>query len=285
MQFVQCAAHMAFGMFSGLFAYFILSHASAGLAVTTGLENPRLNGLPLWIGLAFLGGYVPDYRLSLLSRWVQLSVTKTVDNDVLAAAKIIPLEVIEGIDTDIRIRLEQFGLYDVQNLAVANPLLMYIETPYSFYETFDWVLQAQLCSAAGIDSFKVLRTHKIRTSLDLERAMISNHAVPDHVMWIGRALFGDDAFDPKKPGGGLTVRGVQHAVMVMLDDLHVHRIRELWELIFNKVTNGSNLFWLYRDSPELDPAEAEVPPADEKPEGPPEPNDEGDDRPDSDAEG
>jgi hypothetical protein len=81
------------------------------------------------------------------------------------------LDVIDGIDYPTRFRLEECGIYDIQNLATYNPIMLHIESPFGIYQTIDWVGQAQLCSILGLDKFLLLRQMNVRTVFDLERAL------------------------------------------------------------------------------------------------------------------
>jgi len=102
-----------------------------------------------------------------------LHFVKQSDSRFADATRSIPLDVIDGIDLFTRARLGETGVHEVQNLAVANPILLHIETPYGIYQTIDWVAQAQLCTVVGPERFLVLRQHNIRTVFDLERAVLS----------------------------------------------------------------------------------------------------------------
>lgn len=102
-----------------------------------------------------------------------LNFIKQSDSRFADATRSIPLDVIDGIDLFTRARLGETGVHEVQNLAVANPILLHIETPYGIYQTIDWVAQAQLCTVVGPERFLVLRQHNIRTVFDLERAVLS----------------------------------------------------------------------------------------------------------------
>ena len=126
-----------------------------------------------WIALAPLFGLFPEsatrylfIRAGKLFNWI-----KAEDNRFNSVTRSTPLDVIDGVDYWTRIRLEQCGIYDVQNLATYNPIMLYIETPFGFYEVFDWTAQAQLCHIIGIEKFLLFRENNIRTIFDLERAI------------------------------------------------------------------------------------------------------------------
>ena len=62
-----------------------------------------------------------------------------------------PVDIIDGIDSDIRDRLADHHIRSTQNLATANPLMSFVETPYGVYQIMEWVAQAQLCCSVGPD--------------------------------------------------------------------------------------------------------------------------------------
>lgn len=228
--FLQAAAHMAVGILTGTLLFQLFNVAGA--------DDYRV-----WAGLAFVCGYAPDLGLTTLFRKLRINQIKSVDRTAVALSAIAPLEMLDGIDHDARYRLEMSGFADVQNLAVANPLLIYVETPFSLYEAFDWVLQAQLCTAVGSRAFRELKTLGVRTSLDLERAVLADDAPDAAIVAVGRIILRDMAGEKDADPDPDTVR---HFAMVMLDDLHVHRLRHLWWHIFEQITDGEPVYWLYR---------------------------------------
>lgn len=113
---------------------------------------------------------------------------KLTDGRFASTTKSIPLDVIDGVDFFIRFRLGEAGVHEVQNLAVANPILLSIETPYGLYQSIDWVAQAQLCSVVGPERFLLLRQLNIRTIFDLELAVLGMKSTSQFRRIIGSVL-------------------------------------------------------------------------------------------------
>ena len=196
----------------------------------------------MWIGAAFLIGFFPDLGLNYLIQRIPFPLKRNRD-DLLSQCAVTSIEVIDGIDIWKRFRLEEIDIVDVQNLATVNPILLHVETPYGFYECFDWVAQAQLCTVVGADQYLELRRRHIRTIFDLERAVLGPQATEQARRMIAEVLFsigpdtgkfrdkwkradaGDGATNVLAPYDDATVR---HLVHTMLDDLHVQRLRQTW---------------------------------------------------------
>lgn len=221
------------------------------------VEGPSSSApLSVWLGTAFLIGMAPDVGLTYVSRRLKFSLSKAVKVEIFKTAQIVPVEIIDGIDSVVAYRLEESNIEDVQNLATANPIMLYIETPFGLFEVFDWVLQAQLCLVMGPDVFVKLKSHGIRTIFDLERAVLSD-GVPDaYVEAVGQILFAaaDAAFVAKvtavKAGGATPADIIRHAVAVTGDDLHIHRLRTLWLQIQKRSwPDADRRDWIYRRQP------------------------------------
>ncbi len=246
---------------------------------------------------AFVIGCVPEAGIQFIYTVTrQLTSTRAVgwlfqlikrsDNRFNDATLSVSLDVIDGIDFSTRYRLEEIGIYEVQNLATYNPILLHVESPYGIYEAIDWVAQAQLCIIVGLERFLVLRQYNVRTIFDLERAVQSRRATHQLRRIVGSILFTPtcalDTVVGAAGAGGFRVRPiggkenetfdtyvlrlvaepsrilvdnpafdcrdqkkaprfliseedldatVLHVVRTIVDDLHVHRLREIWERI------------------------------------------------------
>lgn len=232
----------------------------------TGSNQPAIPGLSWgWIAIAPLFGLFPEsasrylfIRAGAFMNWI-----KSEDNRFNGLTRSVPIDVIDGVDFWTRIRLEQSGIFDVQNLATFNPIMLYIETPFGFYEVFDWIAQAQLCHIIGIEKFLLFREINIRTIFDLERAVRSKQA-PEQFDEIAAAILfattstmsgvevisklspiikGDDG---KMKAGtvadfsiwarsrlgestDVNTKAMEHLANWISDDLHVRRLRRLWK--------------------------------------------------------
>lgn len=238
---------------------------------TTLLLRPEM-----WAAAAFAFGFVPDagllYLISKASRFI--GFVKTTDQRFAQEIRSTSLDVVEGIDFYIRFRLEEANINEVQGLACANPLMLFIETPYGLYQTVDWVAQAQLCTVVGLERFLILRQVNIRTIFDLERIVLSRDTTPALQKLVGGIMLAEtsEAQELAKRGGkafstmrlaaaertefgpfaaaaamavasDLDAQGrnpsLEHLVRVILDDLHVHRLRQIWLKIGDRIGRNS----------------------------------------------
>lgn len=223
--------------------------------------------LAVFVVAAFVFGLIPDLGTRYISQYAALRLFKRHDDTVLEHTKIVPIEAIDGIDSAIRDRLEDFGIYDVQNLATANPIMMFVETPFGIYQTIDWVAQAQLCAAVGPEQFVKLRSLHVRTIFDLEAAVLGTKRIsfdpPAATRADERKADADSKAAAEQNAGdqtpsarlrelvcriilpGYDVRStVENAssreiddeacrklVQVIADDLHIHRLRQIYLII------------------------------------------------------
>ncbi|MGV3552593.1 hypothetical protein [Rhizobium sp.] len=236
-----------------------------------------------WIALAPLFGLFPEsatrylfLRGGSIFNWI-----KSEDNRFNAVTSTVPLDVIDGIDFWTRIRLEQCGIFDVQNLATYNPIMLYIETPYGIYQVFDWTAQAQLCHIVGLEKFLLLREINVRTIFDLERGIRSKDS-PDQFDEVFAAillaptatlrrmtgianskymidekgvpkLVDCDAFltwaRTKLSEGTGTTKAIEHMANWIGDDLHVRRMRRLWTEISESLGDKGKMLPDDKDMP------------------------------------
>lgn len=231
--FLSAAIHVLFGAVTAVVV------ASAASEIFPGGTTV----LPVLVIAAFAIGYVPDLGLRTLLRSTQLSLFKREDEQVVRAFSATPIEVIDGIDSEVRSRLVDHHIVTVQNLATANPIMLFVETPYGVYQIIDWVAQAQLCSAVGPKILVELWKLEIRTIFDLERAVLDESISTGQLRGaIGEILVSQNeafhkrlAHDPEQPPNADRDATVKAIVEVMVDDLPTQRLRQIWNRISERL--------------------------------------------------
>ncbi len=231
LSFLDAAINILLGIFVGLVFYFAFDIFNADLLPNAFAQAAGGTKLPFAIIVAFVASYYPDAVKRYIVRVSHFNYIKVEKTATFNGLKLIPVEVIDGVDSTIRKRLEDYHIYCVENLAVANPVMLYVETPYGLYARVDWVGQAQLFSAFGVKKAAALLDLGVRTLLDLEAyaAAPAQHqailkAMGDVLL---KGAISPDGNDPTAP-----VVGCIHAALAAL---HVRRLKQLVNLLRVKV--------------------------------------------------
>jgi hypothetical protein len=149
-------------------AQIILAGATATvLRHTLPLSNYSWDGIVL-LG-AFIIGFFPNAGLDYLLQKVPQLRVKRLDPASYSAFRAMPIDMIDGIDSQVSFRLAEREIIDVENLATENPILLSTETPYSLLQVIDWIAQAQLALEVGPKAYRQLRDLGLRTIFTLER--------------------------------------------------------------------------------------------------------------------
>lgn len=195
----------------------------------------------LVILFCFAAGYLPQVTLRWLMTKSRLKNFKRENQEIYKNFEATPIELIDGIDTEIRDRLADFHISSTQNLAAANPLMLFVETPYGVYQIMDWVAQAQLCASVGPKALTALWRIGVRTLFDLERAALDPLCKNAKMLEvIGAAMFAD-LLPPaaQSPPDSSTVRYdetfVKANIEMRLDDPHVHRLRQIYMQVGERI--------------------------------------------------
>jgi hypothetical protein len=204
-----------------------LRHVAHGMT-THGQDEQWFNFAQpgMFLGLAFLVGYFPTLGIDTLIDRFQGLQLKRVDPDARKMCRTLPMDMIDGMDPSIRFRLAELEIEDVQNLATTNPVLLFMETPYGFFEAIDWVAQAQLIVAVGPEKALPLRNLCIRTVFDLDNACSDPQMQPA----LAEILFAQITTQ------AVDAASVKTLCVAINENLYVRRLRQLWNVIYDVLT-------------------------------------------------
>lgn len=197
--------------------------------------------------LSFAIGYLPESATRTILWRSELFNFKRENLDVYKSSLSVPIEIIDGIDTEIRDRLGDFHIKTPQNLAAANPLMLFVETPYGVYQIMDWVAQAQLCCSVGPEAVTKFWKLGIRTLFDLERAAYDRDCYSKfYLLEIGSILetssIRGGSGPTSAPRSGWDEETIVSNIAIRLDDPHVHRLRQIYILIGDLLGKSNRRF-------------------------------------------
>ena len=238
----------------GAFVNICFSVLIAPLLVFGVLRLPQALGVPIGIDGtaafpvvligAFAAGYYPDVAVRTILRSSRLRFYKRDKVSLFEAVKSTPLEVIDGIDSEIRSRLEDYHIVTVQNLAAANPLMLFVETPYGVYQIMDWVAQAQLCASVGPAALQRLWRLGIRTIFDLERVLLDPVCHNERLLAsVGAILWEGPYVVPAGQGGPPDVAAVMANIRFRLENPHVQRLRQIFNQVSLSLGDDARRLW------------------------------------------
>jgi hypothetical protein len=179
--------------------------------------------------LAFLLGYFPTLGIVWLVEHVKLRNLKRIAPTAYDRRYVMPTDMIDGVDMLTKFRLMEAGVADVQNLATANPVLLYVETPFNLMTILDWISQAQLIVALGPNVAAELRTIGIRTSFDID-PMGRDQATREMVLGKVWPVMMASADQNKA-----TVQQYEVLEFIVTGSVHVRRLRQFWSVMTSLV--------------------------------------------------
>lgn len=184
------------------------------------------------LGIAFLSGLYPSLGVNVLidrlPHWLRLKRDVPEADDI---SRSFPLDLIDGIDPSIKFRLNQLEIAEVQNLATANPILLYVEAPYGLLEVIDWMAQAQLLVEFGPERFLEARATGVRDMVAF--------------LELGRSEQGRRLLAPLlAPEAEANDPALQARIDSIAGKLHVQHLRRWWTVVaqaLNAPAKGAEL--------------------------------------------
>jgi hypothetical protein len=175
--------------------------------------------------LAFLLGYFPTFGISWLVEHAKVRTLKRIEPAAYNRRFVLPTDMVDGVDMPIKFRLMEAGVHDVQNLATANPVLLYVETPFELLTILDWIAQAQFIIAVGGSPAAELRGIGVRTIFDVApmgRDPMTRRMVLEKVWPAAMAIKDQVTGTPEQ---------FQVLLKMLNGDVHVRRLQTLWSVL------------------------------------------------------
>jgi hypothetical protein len=164
--FLRAAIQIALACFVCVFLRHLYDSVSQLVWQTSSSQSMTPTTSSWLLVLAFLIGFYPALGLNYLQERFAFLRFKNRHASADLVSRELPLDMVDGIDSYIKFRLGEYEIEDIENLALANPIQLFIETPYPLRKIIDWVGQAQLLIEVEISKIPDLRNLNIRTSLD-----------------------------------------------------------------------------------------------------------------------
>ena len=162
-------------------------------------------------------GFFPNAGFDYLIQKLPHLRVKRLDPDAANVFRAMPVDMIDGVDSQVAFRLAEREIVDVENLATENPILLCTETPYSLLQVVDWIAQAQLALEVGPKAYRKLRELGLRTIFALE----SSQGDPQIEAVTRKALY-EDGDHPIQ---------LSSRIAAMKSNLHVQRLYEIHSII------------------------------------------------------
>jgi hypothetical protein len=216
------------------------------LPLNEGLTGP--SAIATVVTFCFAAGIMPEIALRALTQRDELKNFKREEEDVFRAFKITPVEIIDGIDSEIRNRLDDHHIHSTQNLAAANPLMLFVETPFGVYQIMDWVAQAQLCCSVGREKVIQLWPLGVRTLFDLERHASPGDRKDALILEVGRVILGTKLVPVDVVDRATAIALIRASIELRLDDPHVQRLRQIYIAVGDRLGSDSRRFGAKRYS-------------------------------------
>jgi hypothetical protein len=203
---------------------------------------------PILLVTAFVVGFFPELGLRALLRRARLRDFKRNDSNIHRSFTVTSVEALDGIDSEISHRLSDYHIVSVQNLATANPIMLFVETPYGIYQIMDWVAQAQLCCSVGSRSLRELWKLGIRTIFDLERVgdKDSKYSTEQLRQAVGQALVASTKGSQKRAMETVRKAFADDSTVIAniqqrLNDPYVQRLKQIYIYIGKQVEEQHKL--------------------------------------------